>query len=43
MIEEMEFMTKNKVKYLVQLPYGYSIVGCKWIYKTKRNAFGKIE
>lgn len=43
MMEEMKSMAKNKVYVLVQLSSGHSTVGCKWIYKTKRNAFGSIE
>ena len=36
-------MAKNKVRDIVQLPFGHSTIGYKWIYKTKRNASSKIE
>lgn len=36
-------MAKNKVRDIVQLPFGQSTIGYKWIYKTKRNASSKIE
>lgn len=43
MKEEMESMIKNKVWELVPLPNGISLVGCKWIYKTKRDSLGDVE
>jgi len=43
MKEEMESMTKNQVWDLVELPKGLSIVGCKWIFKTKRYLKGNVE
>ena len=39
----MESMAKNQVWELVELPRGASTIGCKWVYKTKRNAFGSVE
>lgn len=43
MMEEIESMATNKVWNLIQLPSGHSTIGCKWIFKTKRNATGNIE
>ncbi|GKB21787.1 retrovirus-related pol polyprotein from transposon TNT 1-94 [Tanacetum coccineum] len=43
MKEEMESMIKNKVWELVTLPNRVSLVGCKWIYKTKRDSLGDVE
>lgn len=42
-MEGMKSMAKNKVRDIVQLPFGHSTIGFKWIYKTKRNASSKIE
>ena len=36
-------MAKNQVWDLVQLPKEAVAIGCKWVYKTKRNASGNIE
>ena len=43
MKEEMESMAKNQVWALVELPPGATTIGCKWVYKTKRDAYGNIE
>ena len=43
MRDEMQSMKHNKVWELVELPEGCKPVGCKWIYKTKRDSKGKIE
>jgi hypothetical protein len=43
MKEEMEFMAKNQVWDLVDLPEKVVAIGCKWVYKTKRNASGNVE
>ena len=40
---EMKSLDKNEVWDLVPLPEGRKAIGCKWVYKTKRNADGKIE
>ncbi|KAL5545175.1 hypothetical protein UlMin_008959 [Ulmus minor] len=40
---EMESMGSNKVWELVDLPEGIKPIGCKWIYKRKRGADGKVE
>ncbi|KAL1200754.1 Retrovirus-related Pol polyprotein from transposon TNT 1-94 [Cardamine amara subsp. amara] len=36
-------MGVNKVWDLVELPDGFRSVGCKWIFKTKRDSKGNIE
>jgi hypothetical protein len=43
MKEEIESMAKNQVWDLVNLPKGAVAVGCKWVYKTKNDAFGNVE
>ncbi|KAK4408777.1 Retrovirus-related Pol polyprotein from transposon TNT 1-94 [Sesamum angolense] len=43
MKEEIASMDKNQVWELTKLPEGAKHVGCKWVYKTKRNPSGKIE
>ena len=40
---EMEFMYSNQVWKLVDLPEGVKPIGCKWIYKRKRGADGRVE
>ncbi|TYK28868.1 gag/pol protein [Cucumis melo var. makuwa] len=39
---EMESMYFNSVWELVDLPKGVKPIGCKWIYKRKRNSAGKV-
>ena len=36
-------MSKNGVWELVQLPKGCKAIGCKWVFKTKRDSKGDIE
>ena len=43
MKEKMESMAKNQVWELVHLPEGAKPISSKWVYKTKRNASGKVE
>ncbi|KAI5354743.1 hypothetical protein L3X38_007638 [Prunus dulcis] len=43
MESELESMSKNWVWKLVILPLGCKPIGCKWVYKTKRNAQGQID
>ncbi|KAL0419093.1 UNVERIFIED_CONTAM: hypothetical protein Sradi_1322800, partial [Sesamum radiatum] len=43
MKEEITSMDKNQVWELTKLPEGAKPVGCKWVYKTKRNPSGRIE
>ena len=43
MNEEMKSMKDNEVWELVPLPEGKKPIGCKWIFKTKRDSKGNVE
>ena len=43
MKDEMTSMLHNKVWSLVDFPYGCRPIGCKWVFKTKRDAKGLVE
>ena len=43
MNEEYKSMQDNKVWELVPLPEGAKPIGCKWIFKTKRDTNGNVE
>ncbi|RVW75445.1 Retrovirus-related Pol polyprotein from transposon TNT 1-94 [Vitis vinifera] len=43
MNEEYKSMQDNKVWELVPLPVGTKPIGCKWIFKTKRESNGNVE
>ena len=43
MNDELRSMDQNKVWELVELPERYKTVGCKWVFKTKRDSKGNIE
>ncbi|PKI47983.1 hypothetical protein CRG98_031647 [Punica granatum] len=43
MKEEMNSMTLNKVWNLVELLKGSKAIGCKWVFKTKRDSLGNVE
>lgn len=43
MKDEMKSMADNDVWDLVKLPEGNKSIGCKWIFKTKRDSKGNIE
>ena len=43
MKDEMTSMSQNKVWSLVDLSDGCRLIGCKWVFKTKRNAKGHVE
>ena len=43
MRSEMESMEINNVWTLVDSPEGIKSIGCKWIFKRKRGADGKVE
>ena len=43
MNEEYKSMQDNKVWELVPLPEGKKPIGCKWIFKTKRDSKGNVE
>ncbi|WKA01828.1 hypothetical protein VitviT2T_020085 [Vitis vinifera] len=39
----MNSMANNQVWDLVELPKGAKVIGCKWVFKTKRGSLGNIE
>jgi len=43
MKDEMNFMQSNGVWNLVELSNGAKAIGCKWVFKTKRDLLGNIE
>jgi hypothetical protein len=43
MEDELESMKMNKVWDLEVIPHGAKTVGCKWVYKRKRDSRGNIE
>ena len=43
MKEEFKSMQDNQVWDLVPLPEGKRPIGCKWIFKTKRDSMGNVE
>ena len=43
MEEEIKSMTKNNVWTLVNPSSNIKPIGCKWVYKTKRDATGRVE
>ena len=43
MKDEMGSMAQNKVWELVKLSQGCKPIGCKWMYKTKKDSKWKIE
>ena len=43
MKDEMKSMSINDVCDLVEIPNGAKTVGCKWVYKTKRDSKGNVE
>ena len=43
MKDELKSMDQNEVWDLIELPEGYKKVGCKWVYKTKRDSKGNIK
>jgi len=43
MKDELKSMAQNCVWDLVELPEGCKRVGCKWVFKTKRDSHGNIE
>ena len=43
MQNEMRFLDDNVVWELVELPEGRKAIGCKWVYKVKKDASGMIE
>ena len=43
MKDELDSMKSNEVWDLIELPKGVQAIGCKWVYKTKRDSLGNIE
>ena len=43
MRDEIQSMRHNGVWELIELPEGQRPIGCKWVYKTKRDSKGKVE
>ena len=43
MNEDLKSMAHNGVWDLIELPNSCKPVGCKWVFKTKRDAKGNIE
>jgi len=43
MKDEIEALNTNETWYIIDLPPGKKSIGCKWVYKLKFNADGKIE
>ena len=43
MKEEMNSMKSDDIWDLVELPNGLRAIGCKWVYKTKKDSLGNIE
>ena len=43
MNEEFSVLMEHNTWDLVDLPKGCNLVGCKWVYKTKRKADGKMD
>ena len=43
MKDEMNSMASNGVWNLVELPNGVKVIGCKWVFKTKKDSLGNIE
>jgi hypothetical protein len=41
--DEYDSIIKNKTWTLVDLPPGRKAIGCRWVFKVKRNAAGDIE
>ena len=43
MKEELKSMTDNNVWKMTELPKDSKRVGCKWVFKTKRDSMGNVE
>jgi len=37
------YIKSNRVWDLVELPNGVKAIGCKWVFKTKKDSLGNIE
>jgi hypothetical protein len=43
MVDKLKSMDNNNVWDLMDLPNGCRPIGCKWVFKTKKDSTGKIE
>ena len=43
MKDEMSSIVSNGVWDIVELPNGAKAIGCKWVFKTKKDSLGNIE
>lgn len=43
MNDKMNSMKNNDVWDLVKLPNGEKAIGCKWVFKTKKDSLGNID
>ena len=43
MRDEMDSMSNNQVWELIDLPDGFKPIGCKWVFKTKKDSKGNVE
>ena len=43
MKDEMDSMASNRVWNLAELSDGVKAIGCKWVFKTKKDSMGNIE
>ncbi|KAL8107641.1 hypothetical protein AgCh_024159 [Apium graveolens] len=43
MNEELQYMKDNDAWDLIELPKGQKLIGCKWVFKTKRDSSGNIK
>ena len=43
MIDEYNALIKNKTWSLVRLPEEKITIGCKWVFKIKRNTYGSVS
>lgn len=43
MESELDSMKNNQVWDLVEPPEGVKPIGCKWVFKTKKDSMGNIE
>jgi hypothetical protein len=41
--EEMAALDANATRELVVLPKDNKVIGCKWVYKVKHNAYGSVS
>ena len=43
MKEEMNSMKSNQVWDLIEFPNSVKAVGCKWVFKTKKDSLGNVD